>query len=254
MSSNEEEMDVVEEKGNEVAKFDPKMMLTMPIAARNTGYSYVLKEMITRIELDGTLGKRREYGRKTEGKKMNEERDQEFYYNLDDAFIDDGEIVNNESMNRDFSQQEHLEDDLGRFLLNFEFLPSDKLQKYGENIQARKRKRMEDEQISDERINDKMEQLEKAIHENKDGTINTLIQEIAFKLKGTGETNDNEWLKYKNEICLKLQRIFKEKDKYKIDELLSLFIKKKKSKEKMNNLSDMLFRYIERNTKQFQRF
>jgi len=84
--------DIAEEGDEPEAKFNPKDFMAKPIGQDNYGYSNVIKGLITRIEQEGTLGKRREYGRATKGKKMNEERDQEFYYNLDDDFIDDGGI------------------------------------------------------------------------------------------------------------------------------------------------------------------
>lgn len=194
-------------------KIDPRDLNEIPSGTKNLGYYDVLKGMITRMELEGTLGKRREYGRKTKGGKINEERDEEYYYNLDDDFIDDGELVNNESMNRDFSQHEFNYDwdnDLDKFYQNFEFLSCSTIEKFSESIKARKRKRMEDEEISDLKINDKMSQLEKAVHENKDGAINYLMQEIALKIKDERDNSDSEWVKYREEIFLKLQRIFKE--------------------------------------------
>lgn len=235
-------------------KFDPKEELrNISPGVKNLGYYDVLKGMITRMELEGTLGRRREYGRTTKGGKINEERDEEFYYNLDDEFIDDGELVNNESMHQIFSQQEiNAEDDLEKFYQSFEFLPCNKIEKLSENIQARKRKRMEDEQISDPKINEKMLQLEKAVHENKDGTINNILQELALKLKGDNEGADKEFVKYKDEIYLKLQRIFKEGERSKIEFILDLFNKKQDAKDEMNHLSDLLFRYIERNVAQYQ--
>ena len=182
--SNDDDAKSAEEANDADVKFDPNDLNQLPISSKNLGYYDVLKGMITRMELEGTLGKRREYGRTIKGGKINEERDQEYYYNLDDEFIDDNEIINNESMHRDFSQQEPVESDVE----NYEFLPSEQLQQLGENIQARKRKRMEDEQISDVKIDEKMSQLEKAVKENKDGTINVLLQEIALKLKGSIES------------------------------------------------------------------
>lgn len=181
---SDEDAESAEEGDENDVKMDPTEMGKIPVGTKNLGYYDVLKGMITRMELEGTLGKRREYGRTTKGGKINEERDQEFYYNLDDEFIDDGELVNNESMNKDFSQQEivHPDDDLDRFYHSFEFLPCSKIEKFSENVKARKRKRMEDEQISDPKINEKMVQLEKAVQENKDGAINYILQEIALKL------------------------------------------------------------------------
>ena len=214
---SEEEEDaksVAEGEENRVDfKIDPHDLNEIPQGTKNLGYYDVLKGMITRMELEGTLGKRREYGRKTKGGKINEERDEEFYYNLDDDFIDDGELVNNESMNRDFSQQEFNNDndaDLDKFYHNFEFLPWETISKFSETIKARKRKRMEDEEISDEKINEKMALLEKAVHENKDGSINIYMQEIALKLNDENNNSDSEWVRYREEILLKLQRIFKE--------------------------------------------
>lgn len=63
--------------------------------------------------------------------------------------------------------------------------------------------------------------------------------------------NDSEYVKYKDEIYLKLQRIFKEVDRKKIEYILKLLSKKQDMKDEMNHLSDMLYRYIERNTKQY---
>jgi hypothetical protein len=182
--SNDDDVKSAEEANDADIKFDPNELKQLPISNKNLGYYDVLKGMITRMELEGTLGKRREYGRTVKGRKLNEERDQEFYYNLDDEFIDDNEIINNESMHRDFSQQELVESDIE----NYEFLTCGQLQKLGDNIQARKRKRFEDEQISDIRIDEKMSQLEKAVRENKDGMINILLQEVALKLKGNLES------------------------------------------------------------------
>mmetsp|Transcript_4210 Transcript_4210/g.5129 ORF Transcript_4210/g.5129 Transcript_4210/m.5129 type:complete len:83 (-) Transcript_4210:289-537(-) len=82
---------------------------------------------------------------------------------------------------------------------------------------------MEDEIISDLKIDEKMGQLEKAVKENKDGTINVLMQEIALKLQDDKENPDSDWIKFREEIYLKLQRIFKEADKSKIDQVLNLF-------------------------------
>lgn len=188
--SNDDDVKSAEEANEADIKFDPNELKQLPICNKNLGYYDVLKGMITRMELEGTLGKRREYGRTVKGGKLNEERDQEFYYNLDDEFIDDNEIINNESMHRDFSQQELVESDIE----NYEFLPSEQLQQLGENIQARKRKRMEDEQISDIRIDEKMSQLEKAVKENKDGMINILLQEVALKLKGNSESKGKTFI------------------------------------------------------------
>jgi hypothetical protein len=182
--SNDDEVKSAEEANDIDIKFDPNDVKQIPISNKNLGYYDVLKGMITRMELEGTLGKRREYGRTVKGGKINEERDQEFFYNLDDEFIDDNEIVNNESKHIDFSQQELAESDIE----NYEFLPSEQLQQLGDNIQARKRKRMEDEQISDVKIDEKMGQLEKAFKENKDGAINILLQEVALKIKGNFES------------------------------------------------------------------
>lgn len=253
--SNEDEDVKSVEEGDEKAvdfKVDPKDLHTIPMGTKNLGYYDVLKGMITRMELEGTLGKRREYGRTTKGGKINEERDEEYYYNLDDEFIDDNDLVNNESMHKDFSQNEIQNDeDLDKFYNNFEFLPTNTIEKFSENIKARKRKRMEDEKISDPKINEKMAQLEKAVNENKDGTINFVLQEVALKLQEDKENTDSDWLKYKDEIYLKLQRIFKEADRSKIEYILDLFCQKQDAKDEMNRLSYMLYRYIERNTKQY---
>eukprot|EP00344_Euplotes_crassus_P010080 CAMPEP_0197008612 /NCGR_PEP_ID=MMETSP1380-20130617/46068_1 /TAXON_ID=5936 /ORGANISM="Euplotes crassus, Strain CT5" /LENGTH=177 /DNA_ID=CAMNT_0042429301 /DNA_START=15 /DNA_END=548 /DNA_ORIENTATION=+ len=94
-----------------------------------------------------------------------------------------------------------------------------------------------------------MQQLENSIKENKDGTLNTLLQEIALKLMSDDDNEPNEYQNFREEILLKLQRMFKEKDRDKIEYVLNLFVKKQDAKETMNSLSDMLFRYIEKNTR-----
>lgn len=197
------------------------------------------------MELEGTLGMRREYGRTTQGGKINEQKDEEYYYNLDDEFIDDNELVNNESIHKDFSQHELInEDDHQKFYEKFEFLTHSEIKNYSSYLKAKKRKRMEDEEISDPKINEKWVQLEKAVHESKDGTINGIMHEIALRLKGSIQSNDWDWSKYKEEIYLKLQRIFKQ-DRSKIKQIIKSFVEKQNKKDEMNNLSDMLFRYIE---------
>jgi len=210
------------------AKLDPSDLADIPVGTKNLGYYDVLKGMITRMELEGTLGKRREYGRTTKGGKINEQKDEEYFYNLDDEFIDDAELVNNESMNKDFSQHELANGDesIEKFYNNFEFLPCNKIKNFSDTIKAKKRKRMEDEQISDQKINDKMSQLEKAVHENKDGPINYIMQEISLKLKSGNQNSDSDWLKYKEEIYLRLQRIFKESNRSKILQILNSFVEK----------------------------
>lgn len=121
---NEDAKSVAEGEEQAVEEKPPVFEEKHPLGGRTFGYNDVLKKMITRLELEGTIGRRREYGRKTKGFKINEERDEEYYYNLDDDFIDDKDLINNESMNRDFSQQEfHNEEDVETFYKNFEFLP-----------------------------------------------------------------------------------------------------------------------------------
>lgn len=134
---------------------------------RGISYHNVLKDMITRMELDGTLGKRRDYGRATVQGKFNEKRDEEYYYNLDDEFIDDNALMNNDSMLKDFSQQELIngEDDIEKYYNQFEFLTDGQMKNYSSVLKAKKRKRLEDEQISDPKINEKLVQLEKAVNE-----------------------------------------------------------------------------------------
>lgn len=254
-SAEEDEDSKSAEEGDDKgldAKIDPKDLVEIPRGTKNLGYYDVLKGMITRMELEGTLGKRREYGRTTQGGKINEERDEEYYYNLDDEFIDDNELVNNESMHKDFSQNDiHMDDDVERFYQNFQFLGPNEIENLSKNVIQRKRQRMEDEQIADMKIAEKMMQLEKAVKENKDGTINYIMQEVALKLRDERENSESEWLKYREEIYLKLQRIFNEGDRAIINTILDLFCKKQDAKDEMNKLSDMLFRYIERNTKQY---
>ena len=203
--------------------------------------------MITRMELEGTLGRRREYGRTIKGGKMNERKDEEFYYNLDDEFIDDNELVNNESMHKDFSQQElqNTEDDLEKFYNKFEFLSNDEINNFSSVLKARKRKRMDAELISDPKISEKCTQLEKAVKERKDGAINGIMSEIALRLKGNIQSADCDWSKYKEEIYLKLERIFNHADRSILKQVLKSFVAKQNTKDEMNNLSDMLFRYIE---------
>jgi hypothetical protein len=120
---------------------------------KNHGYYNVLKGMITRMELDGTLGKQREYGRTTKGKKLNEGKDEEYYYNLDDDFIDDQELNKNESNFKDFSQHEVINNNDQDE--EFEFLPGDQIHYYSEIVKERKRKRLEAEEIDDEKIKEK---------------------------------------------------------------------------------------------------
>lgn len=87
------------------------------------------------------------------------------------------------------------------------------------------------------------------------GAINTLLQEIALKLRWEDDTPaDKDWYKYKTQIYLKLQRMFKEADINKIDEMMKIFRKKQAAKDEMNQLSDMLFRFIEFNLKNFKNF
>ena len=63
---------------------------------------------------------------------------------------------------------------------------------------------------------------------------------------------DKEWHKYKTQIYLKLQRMFKEADISKIDEMMEIFRTKQAAKDEMNQLSDMLFRFVEFNLKNFK--
>ena len=57
-------------------------------------------------------------------------------------------------------------------------------------MKARKRKRMDAEQISDPKISEKCSQLEKAVKERKDGSINGIMSEIALRLKGNIQSAD----------------------------------------------------------------
>lgn len=173
VKSNEDDDDKseIDAEGDEDIKPDfrapPDDVKYIPKNTNNLGYYNVLKGMITQLELDGTLGTRGDYGRTVKGGKINEGKDEEYYYNLDDEFIDDNELVNNESMHKDFSQVEV--QNLDDFYDTFEFLPCNTIEKFSEIIKARKRQRIEDEQIDDPKINEKCNQLEKAVKENKDG-------------------------------------------------------------------------------------
>ena len=56
-------------------------------------YHGVLKNMIARLELEGTLATRKEIGRSEKGRKYNQEKDADVFYDLDDKFIDDNELM-----------------------------------------------------------------------------------------------------------------------------------------------------------------
>lgn len=76
------------------------------------------------------------------------------------------------------------------------------------------------------------------------------MHEIALRVKGSIQSAECDWSKYKEEIYLKLQRIFKQSDRKKIKQVLKCFVGKQNTKDEMNNLSDMLLRYIEMKMKQ----
>jgi hypothetical protein len=48
--------------------------------------------MSARLELTGVLASRKDIGRTVKGKKFNQQKDKDSYYDLDDDFIDDGDV------------------------------------------------------------------------------------------------------------------------------------------------------------------
>lgn len=144
ISNEDQDMDSANEEESKDGNEDqvplpapPSFGINFMAKPKNHGYYNVLKGMITRMELDGTLGKQREYGRKTQGKKLNEGKDEEYYYNLDDDFIDDQELNNNESNLKDFSQHEVINNNDQDE--EFEFLPGDQIHNYSEIVKERKK-------------------------------------------------------------------------------------------------------------------
>ena len=107
-------------------------------------YHSVIKGMISRLEMEGTLAEQKSIGRTEKGKRFNCEREREDYYDLDDNFIDDEEaLLCNDSMSQLIQPRQpssvNPEEELSKFYDRFKFLPVDEVKNEMENIQARKR-------------------------------------------------------------------------------------------------------------------
>lgn len=220
-------------------------------------YHSVIKGMISRLEMEGTLAEQKSIGRTEKGKRFNCEREREDYYDLDDNFIDDEEaLLCNDSMSQLIQPRQpssiNPEEELSKFYDRFKFLPVDEVKNEMENIQARKRQRIEKEKISDEKITEKMKQLEKAVHEGKEGARNQLLSDIAHKLLISKDPR-NEWKNFESQIMLKLERILQVRSSQKVEELLELFKNKQEQKEAMNKSSELLYQYIIQQYKQTPR-
>ena len=95
-TNKEEAGEDEEDQAGRYDAFNPEEVDLPTKGARGTGYQDFLKGMIARLEMEGTLGRAAEYGRKEgtrSGKKINVDRDKEALYDLDDPFIDDNDVV-----------------------------------------------------------------------------------------------------------------------------------------------------------------
>jgi hypothetical protein len=90
--------------------------------------------MIARLDQEGTLGQRKEIGRTEKGSKFNHDKEREAFYDLDDEFIDDEEMNNQDSMSHVIPHQEffsNIEEANEKFFEKFKFVPNDKIKDMG---------------------------------------------------------------------------------------------------------------------------